>query len=100
MLMMVTDFGVVFVLVSLILFVLIVVSLTFVDGNSMLASMGVVPAASENRMQQHHGDRQNAGQVTEHRGLCYLRYLVVVGVLRQMSSSARTELCLELEFGQ
>ena len=45
-----------------------VLCLTFFGGLSMLASMGVMGAASEQRMQQHRRRCQNAGQVAEHRG--------------------------------
>jgi hypothetical protein len=41
---------------------------TLSDGNAMLTRMSMMPAASEQRMQQHRRGRQNAGQIAGHRG--------------------------------
>lgn len=47
----------------------VVLSMTSYGRFNMLTGMSMMRAASENRMQQHRRHRQNAGYVTEHRGL-------------------------------
>jgi hypothetical protein len=44
-------------------------NLAFFGRLSVLASMGMMGAASENRMQQHRRHCQNAGQIAEHWGV-------------------------------